>query len=142
MPDGKTLSFSIPAGATDGQTVKLTGQGRKVKGAKPGDARITLKIARHRRYSIDGADLRVSESIPLAMAVNGGKLAVETFDGKLSLSIPPWTDGGRIFRLKGKGLPKKGGGHGDLLLTVNIELPKEGRDQLADLLRKPDLRSA
>lgn len=142
LPDGKKLSFSVPPGATDGQAIRLAGQGRKSPGMKPGDAIITLKIAKHPRYSVDGSDLRTSEPLPLAMAVNGGKLGVETIDGNISLNIPPWTDGGRTFRLKGKGLPRKNGGHGDLLLTVYIELPKENRERLAELLGKRDLRNA
>jgi DnaJ-class molecular chaperone len=138
MPDGKTLSFSIPAGAKDGQTIRLAGQGRSDPGMKAGDALVTLRVAPHRKYSIDGADLRIDQVLPLETAVNGGKLAVETFDGKLSIAIPPWTDSGKIFRLKGRGLPKKGGGHGDLLVSVNIALPKSGREALSELMRKPD----
>ena len=142
LPDGKTLAFSVPAGASDGQIIRLAGQGKSSPGMKPGDARITLKIKRHSRYLIEGNDLRLYEPVPLELAVNGGKLEVETFDGKVSLNIPAWTDSGKTLRLKGKGLPKKGGGHGDLLLTVQITLPRDNRELLAELLRKSDMRDA
>lgn len=135
-PDGKTLAFSIPAGVTDGQTIRLGGQGRKVSGAKPGDALVTLKFRSHPKYAIDGSDLRYNCELPLPVAVLGGKFAVETLDGKISLTIPPWTNSGKVFRLKGKGLPKKGGGHGDLLLIVTISLPEDNRQQLEEFLRK------
>jgi DnaJ-class molecular chaperone len=138
MPDGKTLSFTLPAGARDGQTIRLGGRGRGAPGMKSGDALITLRFQLNQKYSVDGPDLRIDQALPLEIAVNGGKLAVETFDGKLSITIPPWTDSGKTFRLKGKGLPKKGGGQGDLLVTVNIVLPESGRDALSRLMRQQD----
>jgi DnaJ-class molecular chaperone len=138
MPDGKTLAFTLPAGARDGQTIRLGGQGRKAPGMKAGDALITLRFQLSQKYSVDGSDLRIEQALPLEIAVNGGKLAVETFDGKLSVTIPPWTDSGKVFRLKGKGLPKKGGGQGDLLVAVNIVLPDSGREALARLMREQD----
>jgi DnaJ-class molecular chaperone len=131
----KTISFSLPGGARDGQTVRLAGQGRQMAGAKPGDALVTLKFKPHSRYAIDGDDLRLTCDLPLPLAVLGGKLTVETLDGKISLAVPAWTNSGRTFRLKGKGLPKKSGGHGDLLIAVAITLPEKDRDQLEALMR-------
>lgn len=138
LPNGKSLSFALPAGAQDGQKIRLSGQGTALPGVKRGDALVTLKFKSHPKFTVSGNDLRMNAELPLALAVTGGKLAVETLDGKLSLSIPAWTDSGKTFRLKGKGLPKKGGGHGDLLVTVAITLPKEGREELEKLLEHTD----
>lgn len=136
LPDGRQLSFSIPPEAREGQMVRLAGQGRKQPGREPGDVLLTLSIPAHPRFEIAGADLRMTAELPLATAVNGGKLAVETLDGRIALSIPPWTSSGKVFRLKGKGLPKKGGGHGDLLITVAITLPDEKRSEIEALMRR------
>ncbi len=136
LPGGKQLSFAIPVGAKDGQTIKLSGQGYKQPGAKSGDALVTLKFMRHPVYSAEGGDLRMNADLPLETAVRGGKIPVETLDGKIALSVPAWTDSGKVFRLKGKGLPLKSGGHGDLLVTVMIRLPDTHRDALEAVLGK------
>ena len=135
MPDGKQLSFSVPPEAKDGQVVRLAGQGQKQPGLKPGDALVTLSIKPHPRFEVAGADLRINAELPLAIAVNGGKLTVETLDGRIALNIPAWTNSGKVFRLKGKGLPKKGGGHGDLMITTAIMLPDDKREEISALLR-------
>ncbi len=137
LPGGRQLSFAIPAGAKDGQTIKLSGQGKKQPGANAGDALVTLKFVRHPLYSADGGDLRLNADLPLETAVSGGKIPVETLDGKIALSVPAWTDSGKVFRLKGKGLPLKSGGHGDLLVTVLIRLPDKGREALETIYGKP-----
>jgi len=115
--------------------VRLAGQGNKAPGMQPGDALVTLRFVKHPRFTLEGADIRMEADLPLKTAVTGGKLAVETLDGKVALNIPEWTDSGKVFRLKGKGIPKKGGGHGDLLVTLVIHLPKEGRASLSELMR-------
>ncbi len=136
MPDGKTLSFSLPGGVSNGQTIRLSGQGNKAAGAKPGDALVTVKFKPHPNYVIEGNDLRYHCNLPLSIAVLGGKFTVDTLDGKISLTIPPWSNSGKVFRLKGKGLPKKGGGHGDLLLTIAVSLPEDNREEFEAFLRK------
>lgn len=136
LPSGKTLSFAIAAGASDGQTIRLAGQGEHRPGTKPGDALVTLHFVRHPVFEVDGSDLRMQGDLPLATAVTGGRVAVETLDGKVALSVPPWTDSGKVFRLKGKGLPKKGGGHGDLLVTLAIRLQERDRDALTAMMRR------
>lgn len=136
LQNGRQISFALPAGAKDGQVVRLAGQGNKIAGAKAGDALVTLHFVRHGVFVQDGCDLRMNADLPLATAVGGGKIAVETLDGKIALNVPAWTDSGKVFRLKGKGLPLTGGGHGDLLVTVAIALPEHGRDALDALYRK------
>jgi len=138
LENGRTLAFSLPPEAANGQVVRLAGQGRKAAGRKPGDLLISLRIAPHPRFTVSGADLRMNAALPLETAVNGGKIEVETVDGRISLAIPAWTDSGTVFRLKGKGLPKKRGGHGDLLVNAEIRLPAVRRHALESLFAKAE----
>ena len=133
FPDGRKVSVTIPPEAKDGQVIRLQGQGNKQPGAHPGDALITLVIKQGGKFEIRGTDLRIDTKLPLKTAVNGGKIAVDTMDGKISLGVPAWTTSGKIFRLKGKGLPTKDKGMGDLLVRVMISLPQEIDDDLKAL---------
>ncbi len=133
FPDGKKVSITIPPEAKDGQIIRLKGQGEKHPGAEPGDALVTLVIKQGGKFEIRGTDLRTEAELPIETAVNGGKIAVDTLDGKISLGVPAWTTSGKIFRLKGKGLPTKTKGMGDLLVRVMISLPKEGDERLKEL---------
>lgn len=130
MPDGKQISVSIPPEAENGQVIRLKGKGKTAPGRQPGAALVTLVMKSHAKFRRDGIDLRTDVAVPLKTAVLGGKVAVETVDGKLSLNIPSGTSSGKIFRLKGKGLPKKSGGFGDLLVSASIQLPDEDLQQL------------
>ena len=121
LPTGKDIEVTIPAGITDGQQVRLRGQGLAAGGVH-GDAIVTIHVLPHSELKPEGADLRADIFIPLEDAVLGGTARVPTLSGAVDLKIPPQTSGGRTFRLKGKGLPKKEGGHGDLLATINIRL--------------------
>lgn len=133
LPTGKEVDVKIPAGLADGQQIRLKGQGLPGAGA-PGDALITVHIADDPRFKRDGADLHLDVPITLYEAVLGSQVRVPTLDGAVSLTIPPNTSGGRVFRLRGKGMPQKSGA-GDLLATVRIVLP-EGRDEaLEELMR-------
>jgi DnaJ-class molecular chaperone len=135
LPTGKEVEVTIPQGITDGQTIRLRGQGFS-SGRVAGDALVTIKIAQHPQLKVEGEDLRAEISIPLEAAVLGGAVRVPTLDGTVELKIPPWTTGGRTFRLKGKGLPKKAGGAGDLLVSVQVELPDKPDHELDALMRK------
>jgi DnaJ-class molecular chaperone len=121
LATGKEIEVTIPAGIHDGQSVRLRGQGLSA-GGPAGDAIVTVRIAPHPSLKPEGVDLRAGILIPLEDAVLGGTARVPTLDGVVELKIPPGTSGGRTFRLKGKGLPKKEGGAGDLLATVEIDL--------------------
>lgn len=136
LPTGKHVEVSVPAGIADGQQIRLRGQGFASARGASGDAIITVHVARHPHLTPDGSDLRTDVSIPLDDAVLGGAVRVPTLDGAVELKIPPRTSGGRTFRLKGKGLPKKGGGHGDLLVTVSIDLPDTPDADLEAVARK------
>jgi len=133
LPSGKEVEVTIPAGVTDGQQIRLRGQG--FAGPVPGDAIVTIHVAEHPELKIEGANLRAEVSVPLADAILGGSVRVPTLSGAVDLKIPPKTSGGRTFRLKGKGLPQKAGQPGDLLVSVNILLP-EGADAELEALAK------
>ncbi len=135
MPDGKQMSISIPPEAENRQVIRLKGQGKKAPGARPGDALVTLVFKTDATFRVDGIDLRRDIDVPLETAVLGGKVAVSTMDGKLALNIPAKTNSGQTFRLKGKGLPKKGGGFGDLLVSSSIQLPEDNLGELAEFFK-------
>jgi DnaJ-class molecular chaperone len=135
LPTGKELNVKIPAGVTNGQQIRLKGQGDTAQGHPPGDLLITVSIAPHPFFKIDGSDLRVDLPITLYEAVLGGKVRVPTLGSAVELSIPKNTSSGRTFRLKGKGLPKAGGA-GDLYVTTRIILPDGNDAELEALMEK------
>jgi DnaJ-class molecular chaperone len=135
LPNGKNVDVKIPAGITNGQHIRLKGQGMAGQ-AGPGDLLITVTIAPHPVFTLDGDDVRLDLPVTLYEATLGAKVRVPTLDKPVELTIPPWTSGGRTFRLKGKGFPIKAGGHGDLLANVRIVLPDKSDPELDALMRK------
>jgi DnaJ-class molecular chaperone len=136
LPIGKEVEFKIPAGIADGKHIRLRGQGMPAPhGGPPGDVLITVSIAPHPVFKVDGQDLRLDLPVTLDEAVLGAKVRVPTLDGAVELAIPANTSSGRTFRLKGKGLPGQKGA-GDLYAAVKIILP-DGRDaELEELMKK------
>jgi len=134
LPTGKDVDVKIPAGITAGQQVRLKGQGMAGQGGA-GDVLITVSIAPHPVFTLEGADVRLDLPVTLYQAALGGKVRVPTLDKAVELTIPAWTNSGRTFRLKGKGFPAKSG-RGDLLATVRIMLPEKGDDELEALMKK------
>ncbi len=135
LPTGKELNVKIPAGVTEGQQIRLRGQGETAQGHPPGDLLITINIAPHPYFKVEGADLRIDLPITLYEAVLGGKVRVPTLGNAVELSIPKNTSSGRTFRLKGKGLPKVDG-TGDLFVTTRIMLPDGNDAELETLMQK------
>jgi DnaJ-class molecular chaperone len=136
LPTGKELNVKIPAGVVAGQQIRLKGQGETAPGHRPGDLLITVSVAPHAFFKVDGSDLRVDLPITLYEAVLGGKVRVPTLGSAVELSIPKNTSSGRIFRLKGKGLPKAAGSTGDLFVTTRIMLPDGNDAELEALMQK------
>jgi len=135
LPTGKELNVRIPAGVAAGQQIRLKGQGETAQGHRPGDLLITVSIAPHPFFKVDGGDLRLDLPITLYEAVLGAKVRVPTLGSAVELSIPKNTSSGRTFRLKGKGLPKAGGA-GDLFVTTRIILPDGNDSELEALMQK------
>jgi DnaJ-class molecular chaperone len=141
LPNGREGEVAVPRGVESGQTIRLKGKGRAgTLGRADGDLLLRVKLLPHERFRLDGRDLRAGVEVPLATAVLGGSVRVPTLTGAIELTIPPGTDGGRVFRLKGKGFPAKDGA-GDLLLRADIVLPR-GDAELEALMRKRKSRGA
>jgi len=136
LPSGKELNVKVPAGVTSGQQIRLKGQGESAPGHQPGDLLITVNIAPHPFFKVDGSDLKVDLPITLYEAVLGGKVRVPTLGSAVELTLPKNTSSGRIFRLKGKGLPKAAGVVGDLFITTRIVLPDGNDAELEALMLK------
>ena len=136
LPTGKELNVKIPAGVASGQQIRLKGQGETAAGHPPGDLLITVNIAPHAFFKLDGSDLRLDLPITLYEAVLGGKVRVPTLASAVELSIPKNTSSGRTFRLKGKGMSNKTGGAGDLYVTIRIILPDGNDAELEALMQK------
>jgi DnaJ-class molecular chaperone len=137
LPNGRTVEVKIPPRVAEGHRMRLKGQGEPSPfGGAPGDAYVVVAFAKHRDFRIEGDDLRADVALPLARAVLGGKLRVPTLGGEVELTVPAWTNSGRTFRLRGKGMPKIGGGAGDLLATVRVALPETPDPELEALMQR------
>jgi DnaJ-class molecular chaperone len=135
FPDGRKLAVKLPAYVEDGQVIRLKGQGDPSPLGGRGDALAKIRFRRHPRYRVDGRDLHVDLAVDLADAVLGAKVPVETPDGKVAVAVPAGSSSDRSLRLKGRGLPVKTGGRGDLYANVRIMLPESDRD-LEALMKK------
>jgi DnaJ-class molecular chaperone len=135
LPTGRDVDVVIPKGVADGQTIRLRGLGQAHPGAQPGDVMLTIRLAPHERFTVEGSNLRHRLPVDLEDAILGAKVRVPTLTGTVEIGIPPHTDSGRTFRLRGKGLPGKAG-PGDLLVTTEIHLPDTIDEALADYARK------
>lgn len=137
LPTGRTLEVTVPAGIEDGKQIRLKRQGHQSPlGGEPGDAMVTVQIAKHPYFRIEGRDLRLELPVTLYEVVVGAKVNAPTLDGTVELTVPPGSNGGRTLRLRGKGLPNAQGPAGDLLVTLKIVLPDETDSELAGLMRK------
>ena len=125
--DGRMLDVAIPKGASDGQTIRLKGQGAPGRGGPAGDALIELKVAKHPVFTRDGADLTMDQPVALYDAVLGGKVPVRTPEGTVSMTIPAGASSGKVLRLKGRGAFADGK-RGDLLARLMITLPEDGAE--------------
>ncbi|ABQ34630.1 MULTISPECIES: DnaJ C-terminal domain-containing protein [Bradyrhizobium] len=136
LPSGKELNVKVPAGVTAGQQIRLKGQGESAPGHRPGDLLITIQVAPHPFFKVEGSDIRLDLPITLYEAVLGAKVRAPTLGSAVELSIPKNTSSGRTFRLKGKGLPKGDGSMGDLFVTTRIVLPDGNDSELEALMTK------
>jgi curved DNA-binding protein len=123
----RRLEVSIPAGVRSGSRVHIGAAGQGRGGL---DIYLVVTVSGHRIFERSGDDLATTVSVPLLAMVLGGEVEVPMITGKkVALKLPPETENGKVFRLKGKGMPSKrgavGGGHGDELVTVQALLPKD-----------------
>lgn len=119
----KKIQVRIPPGTKSGQVLKLSGQGKEIKG-KPTDLLLKIKVKEHPVFKQEGPNLYADLPIKLYMAVLGGKKRINTFKGGLNITLKPATQHGQVIRLKKHGMPWEKG-YGDLFLTIQLELPKD-----------------
>jgi len=136
LPGGKTLDVTIPAGITDGQTIRLRGQGAVGHGGPAGDALIEVKVRPHPQFQREGRDIHLDLPISLAEAVLGGKAEAPTVSGPVTLTIPKGANTGTRLRLKGKGVPaSKREPAGDQYVTLKVVLPKKIDPELEEFVK-------
>lgn len=139
LQKNRTLSVNIPPGVDDGNRLRLAGEGEAgLRGAPSGDLYIFIHIKPHSFYQREGANLYARIPLSMATAALGGVIEVPTLDGaRTRVTIPPGTQSGKQFRLKGKGMPiLQRSGHGDLTLQVLVETPVNLTEKQRDLLRQ------
>lgn len=132
LADGKTIDLALPAGVETGTQMKLKGKGQPGAGGA-GDGIVTIEVEPHPLFVREGADVRLDLPVTLDEAVRGAKVRVPTVDGAVMLTVAPGSSSGKVLRLKGKGFSKKGGGRGDQLVTLLIQLPADSADLAARL---------
>jgi curved DNA-binding protein len=142
--EGRRLEVTIPRGAGSGNKIRLTGKG-------PGGADLVVmtKVKPHRTFTRRGDDLEREVPVTLREALLGGEIPVGTLKGRVLLKVPPGTQNGRTFRLKGQGMPTfKGDGTGDLYVRARVVLPSNVSDEakaaatrFLDLVDQPDPRA-
>jgi curved DNA-binding protein len=129
----KHVDVRIPAGVTDGSRVRVSGEGEQgVGGAESGNLYLRVRLAPHPVFERKGRDLYVKSAVPLTTAVLGGEASVQTLSGKPArLRIPPLTQNGQLFRLKGYGMPAVGKSDdaGDLYARIDVQLPTRLSEQ-------------
>ncbi|MFP2906964.1 DnaJ C-terminal domain-containing protein, partial [Pyxidicoccus sp. 3LFB2] len=121
------LTVKIPAGVQTGSKVRLSGQGAAgPRGGPPGDLYIETEVAEHPVVRREGDDLHIDLPVTVAEAILGAEVRVPTFQGEVTVKVPPGSQSGRRMRLKGRGVPSlKGGSPGDLYLHLQVKVPEE-----------------
>lgn len=136
----RTLSVKVPAGVDDGDRIRLSGEGEAGRNGGPnGDLYVDLRVAKHKIFERDGANLSCEVPVSIATATLGGEVDLPTLDGHVSLKVPAGTQSGRVFRLRGKGVttvrdPRRG----DLFALVSVETPVNLTPEQQALLEKFD----
>ena len=136
----KTLAVKIPAGVDAGDRIRLSGEGEHgVNGGPPGDLYVQIHLKAHPVFQREQNDLHCEMPISFATAALGGEIEIPTLDGAANLKIPPETQTGKVFRLRGKGIKGvRSGNQGDLLCHVVVETPVNLTDRQKELLREFD----
>lgn len=137
IPKEKKLQVKIPKGVTNGSIIRLAGQGEKGMGSgKDGDLLLRISISPDRRFHVVGHNLHTSVSVSPWEAALGAKIPVKTVNGTVKLSLPAGTQNGKQFRLKGFGIPKKGASAGDIIVEIDIRIPRSLTDKEKQLFEE------
>lgn len=131
----KRLQVKIPAGVRDGSRVRVKGEGNP--GNPPGDLFLVVHILPNPSFRREGDDLYTDVDVPMTRLVLGGRMDVSTLTGRGAITVPPGSQNGRTMRIAGQGMPHlKGGGRGDLYVTLNAVLPTKLSDQQRELFQQ------
>ena len=133
----RTYEVDVPAGVTDGQRIRLAGQGGRARGdAGAGDLYLVVRLAPHPRYRVKGRDITVDLPLAAWEAELGSTVPVDTPGGQGSLRVPPGTSTGRRLRLRGRGMPSPSGRAGDLYADVKVMVPPNPTDRERELFEE------
>ncbi|HEY2614968.1 MAG TPA: J domain-containing protein [Chthoniobacterales bacterium] len=133
----ETYQVRIPRGVHEGQRIRLAGQGEAgPSGGKSGDLFLRVRLARHPDFNVEGSNLVHELKIEPWQAVLGDQVEVPTLGGNARLKIPPGTQAGQRFRLRGHGLPTASGGRGDLFVVTEIQVPKKLSEREREIWRQ------
>ncbi|TCQ29029.1 DnaJ C-terminal domain-containing protein [Rhizobium sp. PP-CC-3G-465] len=134
LPDGQVLKVALPAGTSDGSLIRLREQGYR-QGIARGDALVSIRVARHEQFRVDGTDVHTTLSLSLHDAVLGCTTTVATVTGQASLVVPPWSGPDRPLRIPDQGLPTADGQRGALIVELSLTLSARPDQKLMDLMR-------
>ncbi len=134
----RTLKIGVPAGVDDGTRLRLSAEGSHGRaGGPPGDLYVVLAVSPHELYRREGADVVLAWAIPFTTAALGGTVTVPTLHGEEEIEVPAGTSAGRVFTLRGKGIPRVDGrGRGDEHVLVTIRVPRKVSAAQKDALKK------
>jgi DnaJ-class molecular chaperone len=134
LPEGGSLDVTIPHGIQEGQVLRLRGKGAPSIGeGEAGDALVEISVNPHRVFVRHGDDIHIDLPVTLAEAVLGARIEAPTPTGSVILTVPKGSNTGTVLRLKGKGVPRRGG-HGDELVKLKVMLPSEPNPELETFL--------
>lgn len=133
----RTITVRVPPGVRDGQRIRLAGQGEAgLRGASAGDLYVTVHVSHDKVFGRSGDDLTLVLPVSYGELVLGTTVSVPTLDGRVGVKVPPGTADSRTLRVRGRGVPKRDGGAGDLLVTVKVAVPQKLDDNALDTLRR------
>jgi curved DNA-binding protein len=122
--DGRPFTARIPSGSTDGQRLRLRGKGGPgVNGGPPGDLYLQIVLEPHPYFRVSGHDLDIDVPVAPWEAALGAQVEIPTLEGRVTMKVPAGSRAGQKLRLTGKGLPKPGGGGGDLYAVLSVAVP-------------------
>lgn len=131
----REIDVKIPAGVSDGNTIRLRGEGEQTRKGATGDLYVHLHVRGSSKFSRDGFNIRSDLDVAMAEAVLGTEVEVETVDGPIKMKVPAGTQSGQVFKLSGHGV-QHGGRRGDHLVTVEVKIPKKLTPKQKELLEE------
>jgi curved DNA-binding protein len=133
---GRDYDINIPPGVTDGQRIRLAGQGGRGRGGASGDLYLVVRILPHQRFRLDGRDIAVDLPISPWEGVLGATVSLPTPGGEVKVAVPPGSSTGRRLRLRGQGMPNPRGAPGDLYAEVKVMVPRTVSDRERQLFEE------